>query len=56
MKFSELEDAGTVTERLERIERDLRELRTEMVGWVRWIIGLQLGSYLLIIGSYFLKR
>ena len=59
MKFSDLEDAGGI----ERIEKDLhdlrtetRELRNEMTAWVRWIIGLQLGAYLLIIGGYFLHK
>lgn len=63
MKFSDLEDAATIAERLERIEKAIEALidRFERLldrfdNWLRWIIGLQLGLYMIVIGAYFLRK
>lgn len=56
MKFTDLEDAGTLNERLDRIEKAIDKLNDRFDQWLRWVIGLQLGAYILIIGGYFLRK
>lgn len=63
MKFSDLEDATAIVERLDRIEKAIEALndRFEKLldrfdNWLRWIIGLQLGLYMIVIGAYFLRK
>ena len=47
----------------DQIEIELRKLGEQIEkfngrfdDWLRWVIGLQLGSYILIIGGYFLHK
>ena len=56
MKASELEDAANLLDRLDKIERSIEKLNDRFDQWLRWIIGLQLGSYILIMTGYFLRK
>ena len=70
MKLSDIDDADKLVTKdylevvLGRFENRMMDKLTEQIGklndrfdgWLRWVIGLQLGSYILIIGGYFLHK
>lgn len=49
-------DLRQLSSKIDNLSRQVGELRKEMTDWVRWIIGLQMGTYVLLILAYFTHR
>jgi len=42
--------------KVDKLGEQIEKFNDRFDGWLRWVIGLQLGSYILIIGGYFLHK
>lgn len=49
-------DVRQLTIKVDNLAKQIDSLRDKIDQWVRWIIGLQMGTYVLLVLAYFTHR